>query len=616
MGRFFRGRSHLTRIVAASSLATTLCVGCVSPSTSVLVIVDTDSPARVVSMRALVSRGASLTSNPDSRSWMRPRDPVGFMFPASFGIAAGSGPNDGAVTLHFEMAFTQPDNTIVTTRRIARFRFVPHQPSEIRLYFPEACAAPVTPPAHCIDTTALCTGSQFCAEQPGMTCGDDGRCVPIDVTVMPFDPDGGRSHPDVQPVPMNTMPPTIDANARHLGETVHVTSLGEWTELPGSFAIQWLACDASGASCVEILGATDSAYTFASDDLGSTLRAAVTATNPVGPSAVATSAPSAVVRDNIAYVQDAAFVSLPNPGQTTSSITFASPSRARAFLVASIETSITALNASFTCNVPCAGWQPVIANPSGGSFEGWLFALADAPAGITTVTASSGASATRWAWNLSEWSGVGPAPVLDGMALGVDMAGATVSSGSLVTTFEDDLLFAGLGNQSWQAVATADSPFVALASSRGTDTCADQCSITRHSSYRIASSAGSYASTWSSVSAGGTIEIAALRARTQRYAGVPTASAVPMLTGNARVGAAMTTTTGSWAGATSFAYQWLRCDANGTNCAPASGAGATLDTYQVASPDAGGTLRSRATASNANGESRQLLSAASAVVAP
>ena len=80
----------------------------------------------------------------------------------------------------------------------------------------------------------------------------------------------------------------------------------------------------------------------------------------------------------------------------------------------------------------------------------------------------------------------------------------------------------------------------------------------------------------------------------------PTSTAPPSITGSATVGSTLTATTGSWTGdPTSFAYQWLRCDAAGENCGALQSD--TSKTYKVASDDAGATLRVRVTAKNADG---------------
>ena len=61
-----------------------------------------------------------------------------------------------------------------------------------------------------------------------------------------------------------------------------------------SYAYQWRRCDAGGAGCSDILGATLSSYIPSADDVGSTLRCVVTAENAYG-SGSATSAQTAAV---------------------------------------------------------------------------------------------------------------------------------------------------------------------------------------------------------------------------------------------------------------------------------------------------------------------------------
>ena len=80
----------------------------------------------------------------------------------------------------------------------------------------------------------------------------------------------------------------------------------------------------------------------------------------------------------------------------------------------------------------------------------------------------------------------------------------------------------------------------------------------------------------------------------------PTNSARPVVSGTAAVGHTLSTTNGTWSGSpTSYAYQWLRCTANGKSCA--SIGGATGSTYVVAPADAGFSLEARVSATNAAG---------------
>jgi hypothetical protein len=93
--------------------------------------------------------------------------------------------------------------------------------------------------------------------------------------------------------PLNTSPPTITGTPT-AGQTL-TGKPGTWTGTPKpTFAYQWQRCDAGGASCVAIVGATGVTYVVQAADAGSTLRLRVTAKNAAG-SASATSAATGAV---------------------------------------------------------------------------------------------------------------------------------------------------------------------------------------------------------------------------------------------------------------------------------------------------------------------------------
>jgi hypothetical protein len=75
----------------------------------------------------------------------------------------------------------------------------------------------------------------------------------------------------------------------------------------------------------------------------------------------------------------------------------------------------------------------------------------------------------------------------------------------------------------------------------------------------------------------------------------------PSISGNATVGSRLEANRGEWAGnqPITYAYQWLRCNAQGDNCSEIPGANDTA--YQVQSADNGRTLRVRVTARNDRG---------------
>ena len=94
----------------------------------------------------------------------------------------------------------------------------------------------------------------------------------------------------------------------------------------------------------------------------------------------------------------------------------------------------------------------------------------------------------------------------------------------------------------------------------------------------------------------------------------PVNTGVPTISGALTVGQPVTASNGTWTGTPppSFADQWQRCDAAGSNCVDI--AGATAATYVLQAADVGGTLRVRVTATNAAGTA-SATSAATALIA-
>jgi hypothetical protein len=92
--------------------------------------------------------------------------------------------------------------------------------------------------------------------------------------------------------PVNLGPPSITGTAAQ-GQTL-TAATGTWVGRPSAFAYQWQRCDASGANCVSIDGATAATYFVSPADAGMTLRVAVTATNASGSTTVVSPATAVV----------------------------------------------------------------------------------------------------------------------------------------------------------------------------------------------------------------------------------------------------------------------------------------------------------------------------------
>ena len=92
--------------------------------------------------------------------------------------------------------------------------------------------------------------------------------------------------------PSNTEAPVV-SGAPEDGAQLHVSN-GAWSGTPPTYAYQWERCNAAGGACKELEGTSGPEYPLADADVGSTLRAIVTASNAAG-SASATSAASPTI---------------------------------------------------------------------------------------------------------------------------------------------------------------------------------------------------------------------------------------------------------------------------------------------------------------------------------
>ena len=96
--------------------------------------------------------------------------------------------------------------------------------------------------------------------------------------------------------PREVSQPTLEGGPFRQGSTVTAGN-GVWSNSPTSFTYQWLRCDANGAACGNIAGATNQNYRLVQADVGRTVLVRVTARNADG-GRTANSKPSPVIGDN------------------------------------------------------------------------------------------------------------------------------------------------------------------------------------------------------------------------------------------------------------------------------------------------------------------------------
>jgi hypothetical protein len=92
--------------------------------------------------------------------------------------------------------------------------------------------------------------------------------------------------------PPNTAPPTISGTAG-VGSTL-TANPGTWTGSSITFSYQWQRCDTAGANCTAISGATNATYVVANEDIGHTLRIAVTGKDATGSNTVTSAQTSTI----------------------------------------------------------------------------------------------------------------------------------------------------------------------------------------------------------------------------------------------------------------------------------------------------------------------------------
>jgi hypothetical protein len=104
------------------------------------------------------------------------------------------------------------------------------------------------------------------------------------------------------PPPVNTALPAVSGQAQD--GSVLSAGRGSWdAAAPVSYAYQWESCNAAGEECAPVEYATTSRYELSEGDVGSTLRAVVTATNAGGSTRVTSAASTEIEAEPVSELQ-------------------------------------------------------------------------------------------------------------------------------------------------------------------------------------------------------------------------------------------------------------------------------------------------------------------------
>lgn len=363
---------------------------------------------------------------------------------------------------------------------------------------------------------------------------------------------------------------------------------GVWTGSGAiSYRFQWVRCNAAGAACLTILGATSPTYTLVPRDIGKTVGLTVLATDSTGTAA--------------------AFASLVGPIAT-----------ARPPLVSTVQPVVDGVPVvGKTLTVSTGVWSPMVAtfsytwercNPNGRACApirgaaARSYRVAPADLGHALVALVQAANSTTLQNVFSVATPAVAAPGTHGpVALTPPQIEGTDSAGSQ--------LIAVTGR--WHGVGSVAFAFQwSLCDADGAG-CAAIAGATAAAVRPAATDAGKTIGLTLRVTdlTGTTIAYASLVGPVAPPAAGLAATSAPTISGSPTAGGSLTVSPGSWSSPpTSYAYSWLRCNLTGRLCSPI--AGATSSSYTLSAADSGHTLIAVVDATSGS-SSQAALSAAS-----
>lgn len=349
---------------------------------------------------------------------------------------------------------------------------------------------------------------------------------------------------------------------------------GSWEgTAPITYSYQWQLCNALGAACEDISGATGSGLKLSPADVGSTLALVVTATNAAGSSSATSSVTSliaALLPKNTA---------LPN---VTGTLIDGS--------------SLTSSTGTWSGTSPTYSYQWQLCNSAGGSCSnisgavGSALSLVAADVGSTVrmvVTATNSAGSTS---ATSEPSGLIAA-----------LLPSNTGPPSITGTLEDgQLLSAATG--AWSGTNPTYFYQWQLCNNQG-EACSNISGATASALSLISADVGSTLRVvvTATNSAGSTS--ANSSATKPILAILPKNTELPSISGVLKLEKPLSATTGNWSGTApiTYAYQWQLCNALKEVKTCANISEATSSTFLLKLLDVGNTLRIGVTATNARG---------------
>ena len=372
--------------------------------------------------------------------------------------------------------------------------------------------------------------------------------------------------------PTSTTPPAV-AEVLQQGNVL-TGSVGSW-QGAGSVAYEysWYRCDAAGASCEVIHGATAVTHELTARDVGHTLGFAVHATDAAGTTTryAALVGPVAAAGAPLVSTAQPTIGGSAVPGRTLR-VSSGGWSQAPSAVAFQWERCNTNGRLCAPIGGATASTYVVAAADSGHS----LVAVVHATAGAAAEDALSGATAVVAA------APDGPSSSVRPTVAGTTEQGARLEGSAGTWTGAGAITYA----YNWFRCDTAGAH------------CLSIHGATKPTYTEVAADVGHTLGfvVRATDSAGTTTQYADLVGPVAAAGAALASTAQPLVTGTAGPGRTLQVTTGTWSQLPSgLAYQWLRCNPNGHLCVPI--AGATATSYVVGAADSGHALLATVTSS-------------------
>lgn len=392
-----------------------------------------------------------------------------------------------------------------------------------------------------------------------------------------------EAHYDAGEYPVNTVVPTISGTARD-GSTL-TAGKGTWVGLaPIAYSYQWMLCNTLGEACASIAAATATKYTLGHEDVGRTLRVAVTGTNGEGAS-TASSAQTATIEAL-------------KPSNTELPVISGTAESGQLLAVSTGGWEGTPPFSYAYQWQKCNSSGEGCANISGATASSYR--ILSSQIGDTLralVTASNAAGSAKAAVTATITAGP-PASTELPMISGTAQEGHTLSASTGAWAGTEPFSYTyqwescnGAGESCSNIPGATSATYSSTSSNVG-------------STLRIVVTAKDSVGSTEATSPASAVVV-----------GPPVNTSVPVISGTAQDGQTLTASTGSWSGTPpiSYAYQWELCNSSGGDCSGISGA--TGSTYVLGHGDVGSTLRVVVTATNSLGVTESVSEATPAVEA-